>query len=189
MADARPRLYLAGPDIFLPNADEIARAKRELCARFGFAALHPFDNELHAAAPDAAARVYRANLALLRRADGGIFNLTPFRSLSADVGTVFELGFLAALERPVFGYGACASTLLERARAADACARFDADDRCWRDGEGLRIEDFGRADNLMIDECLAASGGFARKAADDESHDDLAGFARALEAARAHFGR
>ena len=89
----KPKLYLAGPEVFLPDAIEIGRIKKDLCARYGIEGLYPFDNEVSPRPGEAVDRViYRANIAMIRDADGGIFNLTPFRGPSADVGTVFELG-------------------------------------------------------------------------------------------------
>ncbi|HJW77212.1 MAG TPA: nucleoside 2-deoxyribosyltransferase, partial [Beijerinckiaceae bacterium] len=40
---ARPKLYLAGPEVFLPEAIEIGRIKKDLCARYGIEGLYPFD--------------------------------------------------------------------------------------------------------------------------------------------------
>ena len=102
---AKPKLYLAGPEVFLPEAIEIGRIKKDLCARYGIEGLYPFDNEVSPRSGEAVDRlIYRANIAMIRDADGGIFNLTPFRGPSADVGTVFELGFLSALGKAAFGY-------------------------------------------------------------------------------------
>ena len=42
----RPKIYLAGPDIFLPNAVEIARVKNQLTTEAGFLPLNPMDNNL-----------------------------------------------------------------------------------------------------------------------------------------------
>ncbi len=90
------KVYLAGPEVFLPDAIEIGRRKKELCARYGFEGLFPFDNEIE---PKEAGEgtdkvIYQANERMIRRADLGICNLTPFRGANADVGTVFELGML-----------------------------------------------------------------------------------------------
>ena len=43
-----------------------------------------------------------------------IANLTPFRGPSADVGTVYEVGFMRALGRPVFGYATTAEPFTRR---------------------------------------------------------------------------
>ena len=39
----RPRVYLAGPDVFLPNAAEVAAAKQAVCGKLGLDGVHPFD--------------------------------------------------------------------------------------------------------------------------------------------------
>src|SRR5258708_1028231 len=38
-----PAAYLAGPEVFLPDAAEIGRRKKELCRRHGFEGLYPLD--------------------------------------------------------------------------------------------------------------------------------------------------
>ena len=90
-------IYLAGPDVFLANALEVGERKRELCRRFGFEGLFPLDQDESVGAD--AAKIFQANCALMRRADIGLFNLTPFRGPSADCGTVFELGFALITRR------------------------------------------------------------------------------------------
>jgi|GEM_PF-204717 len=39
-----PTLYLAGPEVFLPNARDYAAQQRALCEHYGFRPLHPLDN-------------------------------------------------------------------------------------------------------------------------------------------------
>ena len=39
------RAYLAGPEVFLPEAVAIGQRKKQLCAKYGFEGLYPFDNE------------------------------------------------------------------------------------------------------------------------------------------------
>ena len=188
---ARPKLYLAGPEVFLRNAVEIGRRKKESCAEYGFEGLFPFDNEID---PDASGAridwlIYRANIAMIRDADGGIFNLTPFRGPSADVGTVFELGLLAGLGKPVFAYTNDGSSLLERMKRSGDAA-YDAAAVQWFDRAGMRIEDFGKVDNLMIDACLAQQGDdhFVRCTATESTVlDDLEGFVACLDRASRYF--
>ena len=85
------RIYLAGPDVFLVNAVEVGRRKQLLCRQFGFEGLYPLDQD---ETVQGAAEIFRANVALMGRADIGLVNLTPFRGPSADVGTAFELPWL-----------------------------------------------------------------------------------------------
>ena len=38
------KIYLAGPDVFLPDALEIGREKVAICARYDLIGLYPLDN-------------------------------------------------------------------------------------------------------------------------------------------------
>jgi len=148
----RPAIYLAGPDVFLPDAELIGERKRTLCVHYGFTGLFPFDNQVPAG-PGQDRAIYAANVAMMQAAWAGIFNLTPFRGPSADPGTVFELGLMAGLGKPVFGYTNDKRDLIARIPGVVQGA-----DGIWRDASGHMVENFGNADNLMIDACLAAAG-------------------------------
>ncbi len=152
-------LYLAGPDIFFPDAPAIADRKRALCREYGFTPLHPLDGALPvAASPEAVADlIYDANRARMLQADLVVADLTPFRGPSADPGTVFELGFMTALGRPAFAYSHTAALLRARTVAALPGAHAGPDGR-WFDPDGAEIEDFGLADNLMISSALRRAG-------------------------------
>ena len=149
------RGYLAGPEVFLMDAIAIGQLKKALCSKYGFEGLYPFDNEVSADGLETPLDrlIYRANIAMLREVDFGIFNLTPFRGPSADVGTVFELGVLTALEKPVFAYTNDDSDYLERLMQTGT-VQLDAAANLWRDAAGMTIENFSNADNLMIDATL-----------------------------------
>ncbi len=154
------RVYLAGPDVFLP--DPVARgvALKAICARHGLTGVFPLD--VPAVQPASWAglpewrRIALCNEAHIRACDALIANLTPFRGPSADVGTVFELGFMRALGRPVFGWSATAEPFADRTRRLYPTHR---DGSVWRDAEELTVESFGCNDNLMIDGAVLASGG------------------------------
>ena len=88
--------------------------KKALCLEHGLQGLFPIDNAIPPGTADMSGAIYRANVAMIGRADCGILNLTPFHGPSADVGTVFELGMLVALGKPVFAYTNEANDLLER---------------------------------------------------------------------------
>ncbi len=72
------KIYLAGPDVFLPDAVDIGRRKVELCARHGLIGLYPLDNAIDRAATDVSLRIFRGNEAMMIEADAIIANLTPF---------------------------------------------------------------------------------------------------------------
>ena len=158
-----PRVYLAGPDVFLPDAAERADALKRICERNGLMGVSPLDAfpdepEEWAALPEAA-RIHRRNEAHMRSCAAIIANLTPFRGPSADVGTAYEIGFMRALGRPVFGYATTAQRFAERTLnwIGRAAARDEAG--TWRDAAGMLVEDFGLFDNLMLDGAICASGG------------------------------
>jgi nucleoside 2-deoxyribosyltransferase len=187
----RPKLYLAGPEVFLAEAREIGRRKTDRCADYGFEGLYPFDADVIAAGGEAPDRqIYRANVAMLHAADAGIFNLTPFRGPSADAGTLFELGLMSGLGKPCFAYTNDPRTLLERMQQSDDGLR-DAATGLWADRLGRTIENFGNSDNLMIDVALAEQGAdfFIRPAGDAILPlDDLSGFSECLTRACRYFG-
>jgi nucleoside 2-deoxyribosyltransferase len=178
------KVYLAGPDVFLPDAIAVGVRKKELCALYGFEGLYPFDNEMPPSQNSERLDrlIYRANEQMIRRADFGIFNLTPFRGPSADVGTVFELGMFAGQGKRVFGYTNVIEDLLDR------CKLFSNRDSAnvWRDSAGMIIENFGNADNLMIDNSLIEHGGHPivrHKAQPADLFRDLTGFQTCLRLA------
>ena len=81
MSQPNKKVYLAGPDVFLPDATEIGARKKQLCAEYGFEGLLPLDNEPKNVSPPlaAAGEIYRGNLRLMQAADFIIAHLTPFR--------------------------------------------------------------------------------------------------------------
>ena len=69
---SRPRVYLAGPEVFLPQAEDVGRRKIELCAAHGIAGVFPLDQALDLSGLDLveqARRIARANEDLMRSAD------------------------------------------------------------------------------------------------------------------------
>ena len=136
-------IYLAGPDIFFPDASDAGRRKQAMCAEYGFQGLYPAD----AAIPpglspqDEAMAIFCADRDMMMRAHAIVANLTPFRGPSADPGTVFELAWMIARGKPAFGYTTEPRTLRQRTTP-----------------DGASIEDFGLSDNLMIDCALRDAG-------------------------------
>jgi len=184
----RKRIYLAGPEVFLPDAMAVGRAKADMASEAGFEGLFPLDQQLGLdGLPklEQARRISLANEALMRSCDLLIANLTPFRGVSMDAGTAFEVGFMRALGRPVLGYSNVPGDYRRRAEAFRARGIPQGDS----DAPGVEIEDFGMGENLMIAVAILESGGnvIEGNAAAGSVMADLTAFARSLEEARRLF--
>jgi len=136
-----PKLYLAGPDVFAPDADARFAAMRDACRAAGFEPLTPVDNALpdHLQGAALAAFIKQANIDLIRRCAAVVANIAPFRGPNMDPGTAWEIGFAEALGRPVILWSETPVLL---------AARTPGDGK--RDPEGWMIENFDLAENLMI---------------------------------------
>ncbi|RDI98790.1 nucleoside 2-deoxyribosyltransferase [Dyella solisilvae] len=149
------KAYMAGPDVFLQNARERADEVRALCRQYGVVALLPADNDGEAAETQAPSdealslQIFRKNVALIDRADLVIANLEPFRGPSADVGTVWEIGYAFAQGKKIFAYSSAISHYLSRVSPKQSLQA-----KGWVDEEGMLIENFGLFDNLMIHHSL-----------------------------------
>jgi nucleoside 2-deoxyribosyltransferase len=149
------KIYLAGPDVFLPDALEVGRQKTEVCRRHGLIGLYPLDNVVDRAAADASLQLFRANEAMMDRADAIVANLTPFRGPGADAGTVYELGYMAARGKFCLGYSNDPAVYADRVRRF---TKVTARDGRLVDADGLTVEDFGHNDNLMMIHALDLYG-------------------------------
>jgi len=147
------KAYLAGPDVFLPNAAAQAAAKIAICARHGLTGISPFNPALDLSLPPAQLwrRIYLDDIALMQGCDLIIANLTPFRGASADAGTLVELGWFLGQDKPVFGYSNSAEDFAARSLAQMAA--------CPDPVPGLDVENFGLVDNLMIQGAVEYGGG------------------------------
>jgi len=143
------KAYLAGPDVFLPNAATHAAAKLALCAHYGLTGIAPFNPDLDMSQPPALLwrQIYEDDLRMMRECDIVIANLTPFRGASADAGTLVELGWFLGAGKPCWGYSNVATAFVRRAEEQRAALPDPL--------PGIAVEDFGLADNLMIEGALA----------------------------------
>src|SRR5262245_57233225 len=178
----RRRIYLAGPEVFLPQARAVGCEKCRLTAAAGFEGVFPHDPALNAPGLDKheqAGRIFAANTQLLRSCDALIANLTPFRGVSGDAGTVFEVGFMCALGRPAWAYTNAATSYRLRATAFRAQRSLLSD--C--DRPECAVEDLDLSDNLMIEMAVLAFGGALIRQQNAAVPDmaDLTAFKQCLE--------
>ena len=145
-------VYLAGPDVFFPGAEQLAAEHKALCRKHGFEPLHPIDQPTLASE-----HIFNTNIALLKRADAVVANLNPFRGAEVDSGTAFEVGFAIARGIPVVGYLSGKETVAERVERY--CGPLAIIDGVVRDFEGNLVENFGHPLNLMLAEsCTVVTG-------------------------------
>ena len=158
-------IYLAGPEVFLPQPVEAGEQKKSLINKlneqhdwpFRLVGLYPLDNEISDFKPDrdTGLRIYRANVALMDKAHAVAANMVRFRGPSMDVGTAYEMGYMRGLGKPVFAYydakpfygkhevpGRYSDRVVEHHKVDPVNAHADID--------GLIIEDFDMPDNLMM---------------------------------------
>jgi len=146
------KIYLAGPEVFLPNALEIGTAHKHLCADYGFEGLFPLDNTITGSHPKEIAEAIRyANTMMIHTCDIVIANLSPFRGPEPDSGTVWEVGFAQGLGKKVVAYSTDLRTLKEKTQSILTLG----DANC--DTLGMAIEDFGLTHNLMFSQNVIAS--------------------------------
>ena len=182
-----PRVYLAGPDVFLPQPMAFAARKKALCSAYGFEGVFPLDAEIEAKGIDkreVALRISRANEALIRSCQLVIAHVTPFRGPSCDVGTAYEMGFARALGLRVFAYSNVMDDFTARSsRVAGARPRADGG---LEDRDQMQIETFGLADNLMLIGAVEDSGGKLVQvgASKEQLYTQLVGFEACLAEAR-----
>jgi nucleoside 2-deoxyribosyltransferase len=134
------KLYVAGPDVFRPDALQWAENVRALCRLEGHQALIPLDTT-----EDTAVGVYRNNLGMINEADAVLANLNPFRGAEPDSGTCVEIGYALALGKPVIGYADVLTPMHDRLNAVGPGA-----DGRYRDSAGWAVESFGLPLNLML---------------------------------------
>jgi nucleoside 2-deoxyribosyltransferase len=145
----KSRVYLAGPEVFLPNAKELGENKKRICASYGFEGVFPLDqtfSQQGLSKTETAYAIADICVDLMDSCDLGIANMTPFRSVSMDVGTAIELGYMAAAGTLVFGYTNVDDSYMDRVESAGS-------------NDGYDVEDFDLSDNLMCEGVIRRSGG------------------------------
>nr|MBF0681820.1 nucleoside 2-deoxyribosyltransferase [Pseudomonas sp.] len=146
------KIYLAGFDVFRPDAVAYGESLKQACEDHGFTGLYPLDNTLERGVHGRAAAemICHANLELIRQADCVMGNLNPFRGHEPDSGTAFELGFATALGKDTWGYTSQHADLVQQIALADGAAGIAMPDERYYDSEGFLVENFGLNVNLML---------------------------------------
>ena len=179
------RVFLSGPDLFMPDGPELLAAKRELCAASGLEGVHADPAAGEGQPAELRARIVYADvISRLRGCEALIANLTPWRGPHPDPGTVFEAGFAGGLGLPVFAYLNVGDPddADHRDRVAASMGAVLDTQGDWRDPDGGLVEDLGLPESLML---WAEARAFHVVATPDPL-GDVTGVALCLEAMRAY---
>lgn len=187
-------VYLAGPDVFFPDAIGIGERKKAFLATLGLIGHFPFDNEI-AAAPEDETRATAHKIAaanehmMLACCDADkigmiLINMTPFRAPMMDTGTAFEAGFMAALSyiRPdvvLIGYSPDPRCAEDRLVEDLYGGRVEKRDGRLFTPDGFALETFGCPENLMVTGAIERTGGHIFK-----TFEEAAFFAKEISDAR-----
>lgn len=196
-----PKIYLAGPDVFLANCLDIDKEKKVICKKYALRGFVPSDNNVgresgHNTAYDLAMNIAKANFELMKEADSCIANLTPFRGPSADVGTVGEIHYMYGLGKPVFGYSN--DSRLYDQRVIDDYYKGEVVDKYDNmlkskalrgKNDDMLVENYDAFDNLMIPYTMENSGGrfFKAQSTCEDYYGDLSVFEKIARAAAEFF--
>lgn len=183
---SRLKLYLAGPEVFLPDARAVLDAKAALTRTYGFEPICPGDLTIPPAPTkhQFGLNISEIDESFMNRADGVIANLTPFRGIAADPGTVFELGYMCGAGKIVACYTNVAASHFERTLAWYG-GKLTEDEKGVRRGhDGHSLEDFEMIENLMLHGGVERRGGpVCVHAADPETlWTDFTAFEQCLKA-------
>jgi nucleoside 2-deoxyribosyltransferase len=119
----------------------------------------------------------------MREADAIVANLTPFYGPGADSGTAYEVGFMEALGKPVFGYMNVTEPYFDRVKTFWGGNLADDGTGAFRDPLKMEAENFGLMENLMLDWAVRAVPGrrWALHATDEsERYSSLKAFEAAV---------
>ena len=178
------KVYLAGPEVFLPDARGALNRKIALTKAAGLIPVSPGDFVIP---PQPTKREFGHAISkidedMMDSADAIIANLTPYRGISADTGTCYELGYMCAQKKLAYAYTNVATN--HRQRIIDHYrgeVALDTHGRL-RGADGLAVEDVDMIDNLMMQGGVERRGGvvISHAAAADALYTDTTAFEECL---------
>lgn len=157
------RVYLAGPDIYHANAQEISDNKKLICEKYGLEGVSPLDladGRAFEGNPETARAINVGCVELIKSCDALVANMSPFRGPGMDPGTAMEMGMMLGLGRPLTGYS------MDHQKYADRLFRLhevfekplESEDGHLKAPDGLLVEDFGLTDSAILVGAILQSG-------------------------------
>jgi nucleoside 2-deoxyribosyltransferase len=184
------KVYLAGPEVFLPNARDQLDIKIALTRAVGLIPVSPGDLVIpqKPTPHEFGLAVSEIDEQLMDSADAIIANLTPFRGLAADTGTVYELGYMCGRGKIAYAYSNVADDHYVRTKAYYGGGTHRTPDGRERGPDGLSLEDFDMIENLMLDGGVERRGGVMvrRDVPEAERYTNTAAFEECLKLLASH---
>lgn len=161
---SKKKIYLAGPEVFLPNAYDIFLRFKELCTQYNFVGISPFDsvietsNLVEITSLDTARNIFLGNANLILNSDIIIANCNSFRGPLVDDGTSWEIGYAYGLGKKMVGYTSRKLPLIENVKNRITTLPHASGFSIDLDGY-LVNENFGNSINLMLEFSIEKMGG------------------------------
>jgi nucleoside 2-deoxyribosyltransferase len=168
-------VYLAGPTVFLPDAERVFGIMKAILQEHGLRGLAPIDNQstLVGVLPgrDLNEAIYKADVGIMNSVDGAIFDISPFRrGTEMDTGTAFEIGYCRCLGIPMTGWTTQMRFYPEHVSEyvkerfgqdlqEDEKRQPGAKSGGSRDPDGVLVHSSGLYQNLMVQMAIETSGG------------------------------
>jgi len=168
-------VYLAGPMVFLSDAERVFGIMKNILKDHGLRGVAPVDNQSHLMGvrpgKDLNEAIYQADVEIMNSVDGAIFDISPFRrGTEMDTGTAFEIGYCRCLGIPVTGwttqsrfYPELVSEYVKERFGQDLLEDVEshpgAKSGGSRDPDGVLVHSAGLYQNLMVQMAIEASGG------------------------------
>jgi nucleoside 2-deoxyribosyltransferase len=198
------KVYLAGPTVFLPDADERFARMKKILSTYGLAGKAPVDNQagLETLMPGRGLgeAINDADESLMDSVDAAIFNTDPFRrGTEMDAGTAFEVGYCRARGIPMAAWRTdprhypetvkrYMETIFQATLTEAPRNKKGGTSGQLRDPDGVLVHSDGYYQNLMIDVSIRKSGGETYADENWEKAFDRAAvrIAKLLESGRSH---
>jgi len=156
------RVYLSGPDIFLPNSKDIDANKKAICERYGMAGVSQLDvncERVFNGDAKAAEKIFEQARELISDCDLLIANISPFRGPSLEAGTALEIGLMLGHGKPVLGYSLdkedYATRLMNLHDVFELPLNKTSGD--LQAPDGLVVENFGLSEGALVSGAVQAA--------------------------------
>ena len=155
------KVYIAGPEVFLPNARQQLDRKIALTRAAGLEPVSPGDLAIPTQPSKVlfGRKISEIDEMMMDSADAIIANLTPYRGIGADQGTCYELGYMCAQGKLAYAYTNVVADMAARTIAHFGGVTTTEPDGRLRGPDGCLIEDVDMIDNLMLQGGVERRGG------------------------------